>query len=231
MLRTILLLAICLYALQPLCAQAPFQFMNDANGRPLFMQTNYTAEGSPYFNEEYMVVEITTPDGAAYTNVRIKINLADHIIQYMNREGREMITDMPVKQVKFTQYVFEDGQLGELTLASYGTPINAADTRVYQVVSSGKITLLKSIAISWRDEKKYGSASITRIFERKEAYSVLLPDGKIKRLEKGRTAILALFPDRQKEVALFIEQNKLKCNSGKDYEKLFRFYNTSMATL
>src|SRR5258708_10644891 len=95
----ILISAVCLSLSGSLCAQAPFSFMEDGNGRPLFIQSNYIAEGSPYFNDEYIMAQVTALNGAICRNVQIKINLLDHIIQYLGHVGKEMITETPVKEV------------------------------------------------------------------------------------------------------------------------------------
>jgi hypothetical protein len=137
-----------------------------------------------------------------------------------------MITEIPIRQVKFTQYVSEDREVSDLTFASYAGAMNAPNAVIYQVIDSGRVTLLKNTSVTYRDEKKYGSANTTRIFERQQTYSVLMPDGRVKRLEKGKDNVIALFPDKQRQVTAFVEQERLRCNSGKDYERVFKFYNS-----
>ncbi|HEY4148067.1 MAG TPA: hypothetical protein VGM41_04025 [Chitinophagaceae bacterium] len=226
MIKALLLSTICISLFQPLAAQAPFSFMENGDGKPLFIQSNYVAEGSPYLNDEYRMAQVTALNGTVYSNVQVKLNLLDHVIQYLDRQGKEMITEIPIKQVKFTSYVSEDREVSELTFASYAGAMNAPNAVIYQVIDSGAITLLKNTSVSFRDEKKYGSANTTRIFERKETYSVLTPDGRVKHLERGKDNVIALFPDKQRQVEAFIEQEKLKCNSIKDCELVFTFYNS-----
>jgi len=76
-------------------------FKNDAKGRPLYLTVNFATEGSPYFAEDYQPAQLTIMGGAVYNNVKVKLNLLDHLVQYLQPDGREMITEMPVQKIKF----------------------------------------------------------------------------------------------------------------------------------
>lgn len=196
-------------------------FKNDAKGRPLYLTVNFATEGSPYFAEDYQPAQLTIMGGAVYNNVKVKLNLLDHLVQYLQPDGREMITEMPVQKIKFLNS-------GNIILQSFGGPLNMAGADIYQVLDTGHIQLLKKITIAFRDSQNYNEASTTRIFEHKESYYSLTGSGELKKLEKGRGAILELFRLKKDAVASFIDQGHLNCKSEADYKALFSFYNSSL---
>ena len=196
-------------------------FKNDARGRPLYLTANFATEGSPYFNEDYQPAQLTIMGGAVYNNVRVKVNLLDHLVQYLQSDGREMITEMPVQKIKFLNS-------GNIILQCFGGALNTPGADIYEVLDTGHIQLLKKISVVFRDSKNYNEASTTRIFERKESYYSLTGSGELKKLEKGRVAMLELFRLKKDAVASFIDQGHLNCKSEADYKALFSFYNSSL---
>jgi hypothetical protein len=96
----------------------------------------------------------------------------------------------------------------------------------YQVLDSGSTKLLKSIKVSYRDDKPYGSPEVTRIYEKSISYFAYTPAGEMIRIEKNKETFLNIFKTRQKEIRAFIDEKKLKLKSEGDYIEIFRFYNT-----
>src|SRR5690349_16709815 len=72
-------------------------FLSDGNGRPLYMQTTNNSEGSPYFTETYKKATIYLEDGRIAKDVRVKFDLLNNQIQYLNEKGAEMIPDLRIR--------------------------------------------------------------------------------------------------------------------------------------
>lgn len=142
-------------------------FLNDANGRPLYLLSNYIIEGSPYFLDEYRLAQLVAVKETVYNNVKVKINMVERVIQYLGADGKEMITAIPVRKLVFADSA---GGRNAVVLESFSSALNVPGAAVYQVLDSGSIQLLKKIIINSRDEKKYGNAGTTRVYERKETY-------------------------------------------------------------
>jgi len=195
-------------------------FKNDAKGRPLYLTVNFATEGSPYFAEDYQPAQLTIMGDAVYNNVKVKLNLLDHLVQYLKPDGTEMITELPVRKIQFINT--------NIILQSISGPLNEPDAVIYEVLDTGHIKLLKKITIVFRDSKNYNEASTTRIFGRKESYYSLTGSGELKKMEKGRAAMLDLFRLKKESVASFIDQHRLNCKSEADYKALFSFYNGSL---
>jgi hypothetical protein len=200
-------------------------FMNDANGRPLFWGSSYVADGSPYFNEEYNWAEIITLEGKVYKDIRVKFNVMDRVVQYLAEDGKEMIATLPIKSIRFPVIPSPEGLNNTLLWNPQGA-LNTPAAPVYEVLDSGRISFFKKIDITYRDEKKYSEAVITRHFDRKESYYFLLPDGTMTKLDKSRSFITDLLKDKKTEVDTYIDANKIKCKTVKDMQLIIKYYNS-----
>jgi hypothetical protein len=219
----ILLLFIPLGGFAQLNTEGSNAFKSDVNGRPLsLINANYKIDGSPYYFDQYMPAEVTTMDGKVYRDVQVKINLLEHELAFLTADGKEMVSILPVKKVRFLEMPEGAGKV----LESYGQPINAPDALVYEVVDTGRCTLLKLIEVSYHDSKESGHVNITRIFQRTESFHVLWTGEKVERLGSGKEAMAAVFKDKEAPVRSFIAMNRLKCRSAADYKKVVGFYNS-----
>jgi hypothetical protein len=222
----------CLFLFVILCsAYAHAQqnpFMNDGNGRPLYIKTTYVADGSPYLFDEYNFAEITSVNGIVYRQVRVKLNMVDNQVQYMSDKGEELVASLPIKKIRFLSAVDEDQKRVSITVESFGEALNSSGSAIYEVVDSGKVMLLKKTVINTRDEKKYGEATITRHFEKVKS-DYLYINHEIKKIEKGKSFFLTALADKQKEIEAFIDNNKLKCKGTGDYKMIISYYNSISA--
>ncbi len=220
--RLIIAASFLLYTATAL-AQNPF--MADANGRPMYLKNEYAVEGSPYFNEQYQLAEITSTAGKVYPNIQVKVNLSENEVLYLADDGKEMIASIAIKKIRFIKFVSKEG-IADKVLESFGQPMNTPKNPVYDVLEAGKATLLKQIKVSFQDNRRFNEASITRTFQRTEIFHVLLPDGKIQKLGSGKDEIISLLPDKKAEVSAFIDEKRLKCRNVDDYRKVIAYYNS-----
>ena len=216
-----------LLCLQVICfAQNQNPFMKDANGMPLYWGSTYRAEGSPYYHSDYNWAEITTSNGTVYKDVRVKFNLVERKVQYLADDGTEMLATTAIRSIRFPVLIAEDGSKSNVMLISKTGSVNEANATIYEVLDSGKISLLKQVDITFRDEKKYSEAVITRHFDRKETDFLLLPNGEYKKLEKNRSFISGVMVDKLKEIDAYITSHNLKCKSTKDFQQIVNYYNS-----
>jgi hypothetical protein len=104
--------------------------------------------------------------------------------------------------------------------------MNTPKTPVYEVLDSGRCSLLKLIKVSYSDHRKFNEASTTRAYQRNETYHLLLPDGKTAKLSPGKEEIVGLLKDKEAPVSAFIDEKRLKCRNGEDYKKVVDYYNS-----
>lgn len=203
-------------------------FMTDANSRPLFMRSNYIADGSPYLFEEYQPAEVVLENGKSYSNIKARFNLVEKELVYLDDKGDEMLVTSPVRSILFYSSVNKDGVREEVKLSSPGKYLNSKENTTYIVLSDGKAKLLKQVTVTFSDEKKYGEATITRTFRRKETNFAYLPgkSPEFQKVEKNKSSIIAMFGDKTAEITSFIEKNQLKCKSDEDLVRIFQHYNS-----
>lgn len=203
----------------------PNAFWADMSGRPLYLQENYIAEGSPYFCDKYYYAEVTMVNGKVYRDIQVKVNLLDNQVLYLTDDNREMVSTSPIKRIKFYNIPSEEG-IQNAVLESFDGGLNMNKTPIYQVLDSGKYSLLKKIAVNYRDNKGYGQSLVTRTFEHAETLYCQMPDGSIVKMGKGREAILEICGSKRKQVETYIDKNSLKCRTAKDFQKVFSYYNS-----
>lgn len=202
-------------------------FLNDFNGRPLYVKSDYVASGSPYLYDEYCMAEITAMNGKVYSNVKVKINLQEKLLLYMADNGAEMIMATPVKKIKFYNYVADGVAHPERTFQSHLAALNAEGAAIYEVLAQDSTaTLLKQTVVSYIDTKGYGEAITTRVFKKNVSYFAAIPSQSIElqKVEKNKSALTALFGSKASVVTAYIDEKKLKCKSDEDLVEVFRYY-------
>ena len=202
------------------------QFMQDVSGKPIYLKQEYNVEGSPFYPDEYLRANIYLRYGKIYTGIYVKFNLQENLLLYKQADGTEMSAATPIKRVIFTDT--SDGWVLYNSIFENGFPSidNRNENTFYQVLDSGKIKLLKCHAVKFTDKKDYGQASITRVFDQSEFWYVYLPNGQIKKIEKGTEFFLSFFPDKKEEISKYIKTQKLKCRKESDWKKAIAYYNS-----
>lgn len=201
-------------------------FMNDANGRPLYLKSNYTSEGFPYYADSYSLAELTTMEGKVYRDVKVKINILENEIYYLAKDGAEMITTVPIRKIRLLSLTLENGAIADVELSSLNNPINKSGSAIYQVLADGKKSLVKKITVTYKDEQAYGNAGVIRTFDRKERLFAYSTPDKFEKVEKNVSSAVGLFPEKARQVQAFIDKNDLKCKAEADLVNVFGYYNS-----
>ncbi len=199
------------------------ELMTDINGKPIYLKVEYNVEGSPFYPEEYHKADIYIKKGKAYKDVYIKFNLQENLVLFKMADGTELSSTVPIQKIRFTDtsrniydMVFENG---------FPAVDKQDEGSYYQVIDTGKASLLKYFSVSYIDKKQYGNASITRVFEQAQSY-YLLHNGVMKKIDKGQEAFFSLFPDKKEELKKYVGQHKIKCRKEDDWRKVIAYYNS-----
>ena len=94
----------------------------------------------------------------------------------------------------------------------------------YQVLTEGKVTLLRRYAKNIVEEKQHVASNITRHFEDEENYFILR-DGILTQADKNNGGILVLLNDKAEDLKKYISDEKLKMRTPEDHAKLVKKYN------
>ncbi|HEX2629853.1 MAG TPA: hypothetical protein VHM26_12595 [Chitinophagaceae bacterium] len=201
-------------------------FANDINGRPLYLKTEYRAEGSPYYYDDYSYADITSLEGKVYKAVLVKLDLVENLILYKTEDGKEMIASTPLKKIRFYSSVIGEKMHPGITLETIGGAINAEKAKVFEVLAEGKAKLLKQVSVTYSDDKLYGESTITRKFKRATGYYSVVggSEAEPKKLTRSKPAIIELFSSQKDSVRNYIDDHKLDCKSEEDLIKIFEYY-------
>ncbi|HEX7691174.1 MAG TPA: hypothetical protein VF408_02230 [Sediminibacterium sp.] len=197
--------------------------LTDGNGNPILSKKATAGEATYLFNKDFL-------DGLLFiegntkpvTGTRLKLNLQNNRVFYLDKEGNEMELTSPVNRIEFTGR----GEGGANAVFVKGLPPIeklTADTYYLQLVS-GKAQLLMNTTFSEVEYKEYNSASTVRRTDKLTSYYGYTGKqfAKLARPED----VLLLLNDKTREVSAYIKKEKLKLKKQADLEKLFVYYNT-----
>lgn len=221
----------CLLASLPGLSQQRFDainsqnmFLQDVNGNPLMLRSNYDIQGSPYYSDTYCRANIKVIKGKTYTGIEVKLNLEDNRIIYKIADGKEMEAIVPIEFIEFTDCLDN----GNPVIFRSGFPAvdNQTYAHFYQVLDSGNVQLLKFRKINFTDQKPYGSGSVLRKYEVNTSYYAYSPGKGMVPLGRGNEQALQALSDKKSQVNNFISDRNIRMKKEDDLVKLFSFYNS-----
>ena len=199
-------------------------FISDVNGRP-FENKYADVNGSAYLFPDFKYATIVLTDGRQYANVKARLNLVEHELNFIASNGEEgyigkgmvssiSIHDTTKQGVKF--YRFQTG---------FPKIDNQTVIHFYQVLVAGKLTLLKSINKNIEERLNELSGEKSKEFAVRENLYVQ-EGGELKRIKKEASFFLGIMADQKDAVNQFISTNKLNFKSEEQLIKLFEYFNS-----
>ncbi|MBN8864757.1 MAG: hypothetical protein J0H92_15400 [Sphingobacteriales bacterium] len=232
--KKLLLIALPLLTLQ---AQAQNNVVDvDKNTKPLDNREFYTnggfplsatkyiqvTGGTPYLSENWMKGTIVTPNGNAYNNLRLKVDLIDNSVIYLNPAGEEMVCVAPLSKISLRDTITGKVYLLENTSSVSGY---AGDKGWLEVLSGGNLTLYKHLSKSISESKAYGSSVTEQRIRASEKYLVGI-GGVVTRVKKIKE-IADLVPAAKRQQLLDqIAKEKWSDKKESDYVKTVEYYNS-----
>jgi hypothetical protein len=204
------------------------ELMQDGWGRPMYLKTEYNFVGSPFWPEAYQIANLTIKNGAQYQGVQVKVNLLTNLVLFKANDGSDMEVTAEVRTIAFSDTTSD---MKNVVLMS-GFPNVDAQTAAsfYQLLDSGNTKLLKTYAVSFDEKTQYGYAGVTRELVKKPVYYLYLADGSMKKLEKGKNALLKLFPDKTTAIEDYLKKEKLKLQKEAEFIKVIAYLNSLPVT-
>lgn len=202
------------------------QLLTDVTGKPVHLRVAYNLEGSPLYPADYTRADIFVKSGKKYPDILSKFNFLENTLLVKLDDGNELVITTPVPRIVFTDTGVNGKMLGAVFENGFPPIDNHPSNHYYEVIDSGRIKLLKYISVTYMDRKDYGQASITRVYEQKEAFYLFLPDNTIHKLSKGKDALLSLLPDKKSEISSYIDQNSNKCRKEEEWSAVIAYYNS-----
>lgn len=198
--------------------------LTDLKGEPLTAGNDVSIEGSPFYNTEWVTGMVTLNNQKRFDGVQLKVNLHSDNIHYFIPEIRSerVAASGMVSEVEFNEPV-----TNARVRFRCGFPVigNNDLKTFYQVLASGKATVLKQIKKTLIEEKAFNSATITRRFDTEKNYYVFSGNAMTK-LKRTKSDIVALLGDQKSKIEEFIAANKLNTKSDEDLVRIFDYYNS-----
>ena len=199
-------------------------FISDVNGRA-FENKYADVSGSAYLFPDFKFASIILSDGRKYSNVKARLNLVEHEVNFIASNGEEgyigkgmvnAITFIDTNKQDIKEYTFQTG---------FSAIDNQTIIHFYQVLSKGKIGLLKSVNKNIEEHLNELSGERSKEFAVRENLYISV-DGVLKRVKKEPAFFLLAMSDQKEAINQFISNNKLNFKSEEQLKKLVDFYNT-----
>lgn len=200
--------------LATIAAHAQGMFIQDINGRPIFENGYTEIEGSPYLKDEWARGMVKAKhNGKTYELAKMRYDTYKDELEYEENQKSYRFSS------EITEFVTTDGVFRN----NFPVYESLSGRNFYQVLSDGKVKLLKRIVTKIQTEKLYSSATTTKRFA-KEEFLYLFKDGAIIRLKKDKKALLEALSDKQADLEAFIKEQKIKFSKEEDFLRVIERY-------
>ena len=186
----------------------------DGNGKMVNLGVDMENYGSPYFDPEFLPANIVLATGQRYENVLIKINLLSNEVIYKTPEGKELAVLPAIKQVELNQN-------GKIVFFEYGFPVFEKQNQktIYQVLTKGKLSLLKYFFIQVTEAKPYSSATMLRTIEQFPRLFLYDKTMGLQKSPKSNEDFINLYEAYGARLQSILQKNNLKIKKEEDFIK------------
>ena len=199
--------------------------MKDVNGRPLIHKKyDIDIKGTPFIWEDWYDTDIKLTNGNEYHNAKIKLNIENNEINYLDSLNRNIILKKGIiKELRFNQKMLS---ASSTIIFRNGYPsVHKQDTsHFYQVLADGKISFLKSIKKKISVLKNDLTGEVEKEFTEYIEYYVYF-NNEIKLLKKNQQFFLDMMNDKTKAIEKFIDTDNTNFKNIESIKKLVAYYN------
>jgi hypothetical protein len=218
----ILFAAFCLLAF---VNTASAQFLHEQDYKPITTKSHTDVEGSAYLYDDWMPGSVKLANGVTNNApMLLRYDVVDDQLFFKDKAGETMAFVVPVKD--FTIEAFEnDVTVIRHFRSGYNNIEGNTPSSFFEVLSDGKIQLIKKINKVVFETQNIGSASKTRSFLDKTKY-YLVNNGKALQVKNDKKSLLAALGDKQAQMEDYIKTNKINFKSDTQLGKLVDYYNS-----
>jgi hypothetical protein len=197
-------------------------FLSDVNGQA-FVNIYDGINGSVYDQTEYQLARITLKDGRVYNDVKARINLLEHEVNFIASNGQEGFLGKGMA----SEITYEENNASQSKIFQCGFPPIDNQNRIsfYQILLNGKASLLKSVYKAIQERNNDMSGERYKEFATYENM-YLLKDGTMTRIKKDKSSLLVLFQDKKEAIAKYMDDQKLNLKNEAHLKALVQYYNT-----
>lgn len=192
----------------------------DGNGKMVNLGVDMENYGSPFFDTEFLPANIELVTGQRYENVWVKINLLSNEVIYKTPDGKELAVLPAIKLVELNQK-------SNLLFFEYGYPVFDKQNQktIYQVLTKGKITLLKYFFVQVTEAKPYSSATMLRTIEHFPKLFLYDTTKGLLKAPKSNEELLNIYKADAARIQGVLQKNNLKIKKEADLVKCITALN------
>lgn len=202
-------------------AQYIVQPYGDMQGTPLKEIKYENVEGTPYFLDYWIKGRVTMKSGKKYADMPIKYDTMNDRLIFQAENGNIMYFTEPVS-------AFEVNDIATSTNYKFTNGLPAIDGQTqssfYQIITPGKISLFKKPYKKISEHTTYGSATVNKSFDLRNDYYIL-QNGNLAKINLNKKSLLALVPNKEKEITDYLKKEKTDFKQDTDLNKLFTYLN------
>lgn len=146
-------------------------FFSGADGQPIRYNSEVVlVSGSPYLYTQFLPAKVVMPSGMAYDGVRMRLNLLDHQLEYLNEKAEPRVATHAVQELFLRDTL--SGALHQFVAAGQ-LPAPLPAKGWLEVLVQGKASLYKWRQRTLMSRKGYGSATEEKWVEQTDRYFVV----------------------------------------------------------
>ena len=199
-------------------------FLSDVNGRA-FENKYADINGSAYLFPDFKFATIELADGRKYANVKARLNLVEHEVNFIASNGEEGY----IGKGMVKSFLINDTTRQGIKTYSFQTGFSKTDNQTvihfYQILASGKIALVKSINKNIEERLNELSGEKSKEFAVRENLYLLI-GGELKRVKKEASFFISAMEDKKELVSQFISSNKLNFKTEDQLLRVVEYYNS-----
>ena len=180
--------------------------------------------GSPYFSNSWMKGTLMTKDSAVYSDIRLRLDLIEGTLIYLNEKDEEMVSIAPILEVSLTDTLTEQSYYFVHNSSLNGITNKGDAKSWYQVLTGDAVPLYKQYFKNIDESKPYGSSITEQNIRTSVRYFIVVNKAMV-RVKKIKEIPDILF-DKRAELQKFINDNKLEGKKDDDYISLMHYYNS-----
>ena len=178
-------------------------------------------EGSPYFSDDWIKGTVEIANGTQYQNIKLKLDLVDHSLLFLDSNNNEMIATATIKSVTLFDHLYDKKY--EFIFSSFINTTGTIEKGWCQVLSTGLVTLYKQVTKRINEVKPYGSATVEQRISSINKY-FLIANSTITTVKKIKD-IPDRLTDKKDDLNKYINSMKLSGKNDSDYADLITYYN------
>ncbi len=189
----------------------------DQMGNPVFEKRYTNVKGSPYLHNDWTTGSVKLRSGKTFDGMKLKYDQVEDDLIFLSDGGKEMTFAEPVVEFTIQDKTFRRG---------YPAADGASANAFYEVLTEGKMALLKRTSKKVIEEPAYNAATSVKSIRTNENYYLTATNLELTKIKKDKKTILSALSDKQAELESYMKDQRLDLRQEQDVVKLISYYNS-----